>query len=113
MNFTSSRNHNQQQAAVTSTALRSILIPTLMPNNGQAVSELEYSMVIGCLMYTMLCTWPDIAFAMGKLSRYTSNHSTQHWEEIQRVLKYLKKTMDYILTYTWYPSVLEGYTDAS
>ncbi|GKE86664.1 hypothetical protein Tco_1560406, partial [Tanacetum coccineum] len=42
--------------------------------------------LIGCLMYAMTCTRPDIAFAMGKLSR---------------------------LTYTGYPSVLEGYTDAS
>ncbi|GKB92594.1 zinc finger, CCHC-type containing protein [Tanacetum coccineum] len=58
----------------------------LMPNNGQAVSQLEYSRVIGCLMYVMTCTRPDIAFAMGKLSR---------------------------LTYTGYPLVLEGYTDAS
>ncbi|GJS44095.1 hypothetical protein Tco_0569138 [Tanacetum coccineum] len=47
------------------------------------------------------------------LSRYTSNPSTQHWQAVQRVLKYLKKTMDYSLTYTSYPSVLEGYTDAS
>nr|GEV99988.1 hypothetical protein [Tanacetum cinerariifolium] len=31
----------------------------------------------------------------------------------QRVLKYLKKTMDYRLTYTGYSSVLEGYADAS
>ncbi|GJV64503.1 zinc finger, CCHC-type containing protein, partial [Tanacetum coccineum] len=45
----------------------------LMPNNGQAVSQLEYSRVIGCLMYAMTCTWPDIAFAVGKLSMYTSN----------------------------------------
>ncbi|GJZ31329.1 zinc finger, CCHC-type containing protein [Tanacetum coccineum] len=58
----------------------------LMPNNGQAVSQLEYSRVIGCLMYAITCTRPDIAFAMGKLSR---------------------------LTYTSYPSVLEGYTDTS
>ncbi|GJX70353.1 hypothetical protein Tco_0307524 [Tanacetum coccineum] len=85
----------------------------LMPNNGQAVSQLEYSRVIGCLMYAMTCTWPDIAFVMGKLSRYTSNPGTQHWQAIQRVLKYLKKTMDYRLTYIGYPSVLEGYTDAS
>ncbi|GKF05940.1 hypothetical protein Tco_0036608, partial [Tanacetum coccineum] len=49
----------------------------------------------------------------GKLSRYTSNPGTQHWQAIQRVLKYIKKTMDYKLTYTGYPSVLEGYTDAS
>ncbi|GJW09641.1 zinc finger, CCHC-type containing protein [Tanacetum coccineum] len=85
----------------------------LMPNNGQAVSQLEYSRVIGCLMYAMTCTRPDIAFVVGKLSRYTSNPGTQHWQAIQRVLKYLKKTMDYRLTYTSYPSVLEGYTDAS
>ncbi|GKC85059.1 zinc finger, CCHC-type containing protein, partial [Tanacetum coccineum] len=32
---------------------------------------------------------------------------------ISAALKYLKKTMDYSLTYTGYPSVLEGYTDAS
>ncbi|GJS16661.1 zinc finger, CCHC-type containing protein [Tanacetum coccineum] len=48
-----------------------------------------------------------------KLSRYTSNPGTQHWQAIQRVLKYLKKTMNYKLTYIGYPSVLEGYTDAS
>ncbi|GKB14103.1 zinc finger, CCHC-type containing protein [Tanacetum coccineum] len=85
----------------------------LMPNNGQAVSQLEYSRVIDCLMYAMTCTRPDIDFAVGKLSRYTSNPSTQHWQAIQRVLKYLKKTMDNSLTYTGYPLVLEGYIDAS
>ncbi|GJS68379.1 zinc finger, CCHC-type containing protein [Tanacetum coccineum] len=37
----------------------------LMPNNGQAVSQLEYSRVIGCLIYDMTCTRPDIAFAVG------------------------------------------------
>ncbi|GJZ54361.1 zinc finger, CCHC-type containing protein [Tanacetum coccineum] len=57
----------------------------LMPNNGQAVSQLEYSRVIGCLMYAMTYTRPDIDFAVGKLSRYTSNHGTQHWQAIQRV----------------------------
>nr|GEY20364.1 hypothetical protein [Tanacetum cinerariifolium] len=55
----------------------------LMPNNSQAVSQLEYSRLIGCLMYAMTYARPDIAFAGGKLSRYTSN------------------------------PVLEGYTDAS
>ncbi|GJW96335.1 hypothetical protein Tco_0178143 [Tanacetum coccineum] len=50
---------------------------------------------------------------LGKLSRYTSNPDTQYWQAIQRVLKYLKTTMDYSLIYTGYPSVLEGYTDAS
>ncbi|GKF79344.1 hypothetical protein Tco_0234912, partial [Tanacetum coccineum] len=84
----------------------------LMPNNGQAVSQLEYSMMIGCLMYAITCTRPDIAFVVGKLSSYTNNPGTQHWQAIQRVLNYLKKTMDFRLTYIGYPSVLEGYTDA-
>ncbi|GKG17045.1 hypothetical protein Tco_0362002, partial [Tanacetum coccineum] len=40
----------------------------LMPNNGQDVSQLEYSRVISCLMYAINCTRPDIAFVVGKLS---------------------------------------------
>ncbi|GKD61429.1 zinc finger, CCHC-type containing protein, partial [Tanacetum coccineum] len=60
----------------------------LMPNNGQAVSQLEYSKVIGCLMYAMIYTRLDIAFAVGKLRRYTSNPGTQYWQTIQRILKY-------------------------
>nr|GEW68522.1 zinc finger, CCHC-type [Tanacetum cinerariifolium]GEX26782.1 zinc finger, CCHC-type [Tanacetum cinerariifolium] len=85
----------------------------LMPNRGLAISQLEYSRVIGYLIYAMTCTRPDIAFAVGKLSMYTSNLGTQHWQAIQRVLKYLKKTIDYRLVYYGYPSVLKGYTDAS
>ncbi|GJY00401.1 hypothetical protein Tco_0357419 [Tanacetum coccineum] len=61
-------------------------------------------------MYAMTCTRPDIAFAMGKLSRYTSNPGTQHWQAIQRVLNYLKKTMDYRLLYSGYPSASKKQT---
>ncbi|CAM8920281.1 unnamed protein product [Rhodiola kirilowii] len=85
----------------------------LLPNMGEAVSQLEYSQVIGCLMYAMTSTRPDIAYAVGKLSRYTSNPCTHHWEAIRRVLKYLKGTINYGLVYAGFPSVLEGYTDAS
>ncbi|GJW28810.1 zinc finger, CCHC-type containing protein [Tanacetum coccineum] len=62
----------------------------LMPNKGQVVSQLEYSRVIGCLMYDMTCTRPDIAFAVGKLmlegytdaswiSNTEDNSSTSGW----------------------------------
>ncbi|GKC78259.1 zinc finger, CCHC-type containing protein [Tanacetum coccineum] len=78
-----------------------------------SIKDMGRLMVIGCSVYAMTCTKPDIAFDVGKLSRYTSNPDTQHWQSIQRVLKYLKKTMDYSLIYSGYPSVLEGYTDAS
>nr|GEX20092.1 hypothetical protein [Tanacetum cinerariifolium] len=35
----------------------------------KAISQLEYSRVISCLMYAMICTRPDIVFVVGKLSR--------------------------------------------
>lgn len=85
----------------------------LMPNDGRAFSQNQYASAIGSLMYCMTCTRPDIAFAVGKLSRYTSNPSREHWKAIFRVFKYLKKTIDYGLCYSGYPNVLEGYTDAS
>ncbi|GJV82354.1 zinc finger, CCHC-type containing protein [Tanacetum coccineum] len=45
----------------------------LMPNKGQAVSQLEYSRVISCLMYAMTLLILDIAFVVGKLEQgYTS-----------------------------------------
>ncbi|KAJ9538032.1 hypothetical protein OSB04_030765 [Centaurea solstitialis] len=85
----------------------------LMPNKGVPVNQLEYSRAIGSLMYAMLSTRPDIAFAVGKLSRYTHNPGLIHWQTINRVFKYLKGTMDYGLTYSGFTSVLEGYSDAS
>ncbi|GKD92399.1 hypothetical protein Tco_1372236, partial [Tanacetum coccineum] len=64
-------------------------------------------------MYVMTSTRPDIAYAVGRLSMFTSNPSRQHWHVITRVFKYLKGTMNYGLSYVGYPSVLEGCSDAS
>ena len=58
-------------------------------NKGESVAQVEYSRVIGSLMYLMSCTRPDIAYAVNKLSRYTSNPGAMHWQVIMRVLKYL------------------------
>ncbi|GJS12170.1 zinc finger, CCHC-type containing protein, partial [Tanacetum coccineum] len=48
-------------------------IEKLMPNTGKPVDQLEYSRAIGCLMYAMMSTRPDIAYSVGRLSRFTSN----------------------------------------
>ncbi|GJY78442.1 zinc finger, CCHC-type containing protein [Tanacetum coccineum] len=56
------------------------------PNKGTLMSQLEYSRAIGCLMYAMISTRPDIDFAIGKLSRYTSNPSVllgKLWKDIR------------------------------
>nr|GEW49864.1 tRNA (guanine(26)-N(2))-dimethyltransferase [Tanacetum cinerariifolium] len=56
---------------------------------------------------------PDIVYATGRLSKFTSNPSRKHWQAITRIFKYLRGTKDYGLSYVGYPSVLEGYSDAS
>ncbi|GKA85409.1 zinc finger, CCHC-type containing protein [Tanacetum coccineum] len=40
---------------------------------GKPVDQLKYSRAIGCLMYAMTSTRPDIAYAVDRLSRFTSN----------------------------------------
>uniref|UniRef100_A0A2N9EFL2 Uncharacterized protein n=1 Tax=Fagus sylvatica TaxID=28930 RepID=A0A2N9EFL2_FAGSY len=85
----------------------------LVENIGRAIAQLEYASVIGSMMYAMHCTRPDVAFAVNRLSRYTSSPSVEHWKAIARVLGYLKKTKDLGLYYSGYPAVLEGYSDAN
>ncbi|KAH9765249.1 hypothetical protein KPL70_001801 [Citrus sinensis] len=85
----------------------------LLENSGRVVAQLEYASAIGSLMYAMHCTRPDIAFAVCKMSRFTSNPSVEHWKVIGRILGYLKKTINLGLFYNDYPEVLEGYSDAS
>ena len=84
----------------------------LSKNKGDAVSQLKYFKIIGSLMYLMNCTRPDIAYAISKLSRYTSNPGEDHWKAIIQVLRYLRFTRDHGLNFTRYPAVLEGYYDA-
>ena len=64
-------------------------------------------------MHLMQCTRPDVAFAVSKLSRFTSNPSIEHWKAIGRVFGYLMKTKDLGLHYLSFHVILEGYTDAS
>ena len=85
----------------------------LHKNTGTWIRQLEYSQIIKSLMYLMNCTRLDIAYAVSKLSRYTSNPSDQHWTALLRVLGYLSHTKDYALRYRQYPLILEGNSDAN
>ena len=50
-------------------------------------------------MYAMLGTRPDIAFAITTLSQFSSNPGPKHWMAIKRLLRYLRGTLNYSLTY--------------
>nr|GEV48932.1 zinc finger, CCHC-type [Tanacetum cinerariifolium] len=85
----------------------------LSKNRGVGVAQLEYSRIIGMLMYLMTSTQPDLAYAISRLSRYTSNPSYAHWKAITRVLHYLRYNRDYGMHYDRHPAVIEGYIDAN
>ena len=82
-------------------------------NKGEGINQLEYSRVIGSIMYLMNCTRPDIAYAVSRLSRYTCNPGKDHWKALYRVLRYLRGTSNYCLSFGKYPAVIEGSCDAN
>ena len=71
-----------------------------------------YASVVGSLMYAMLCTRPDICYAVGVVSRYQSNPGPAHWIAVKHILKYLRRTKDYMLVYSGSDLNLLGYTDS-
>jgi hypothetical protein len=81
------------------------------------MSHVPYASVVGSLMYAMVCTRPDIAHAVGVLSRYMSKLGKEHWTTVKRVFKYLHGTASYGLCYEGRPGLdrvvdIHGFVDA-
>ena len=55
--------------------------------------------VVGSLIYVMVCTRPDIAFIVSKLSQYMTKPTKAHLSVAKNVLKYLKGTIYHKLIY--------------
>ncbi|CAA0826453.1 Pentatricopeptide repeat-containing protein [Striga hermonthica] len=53
----------------------------------EAMAGVPYSSAVGSLMYAMVCTRPDIAHAVGIVSRYLSNPGKDHWEDVKWILR--------------------------
>ena len=71
-----------------------------------------YASAVGSLMYAMLCTRPDINYAVSVVSRYQSNPGPEHWIAVKHIFKYLKRTKHYCLVFGGENLVVEGYTDS-
>ena len=75
-----------------------------------------YREVIGSLMYAMIYTRPDIAFALGRLSQFLQDPAKQHERGVKRLMRYLRYTINlrirYGLSNGETPKELEVYSDA-
>ncbi|BBG93278.1 transposable element gene [Prunus dulcis] len=56
----------------------------------QVMEKVPYANALGCLMYAMVCTPPDIAQAISVVSSHMVNPGKQHWDAIKWILRYLK-----------------------
>ena len=72
------------------------------PEEGEAlVDEKHYRCIVGSLMYGMIGTRPDLAFAVGQLSRHLHQPSALHLKASQQTLRYWKSTKELGLSYEY------------
>nr|XP_048335959.1 secreted RxLR effector protein 161-like [Ziziphus jujuba var. spinosa] len=65
----------------------------------ESMTKTPNASAVGCIMYLMVCTKPDIAHAISVVSRFMSNLGKSHWEALQWILRHLKGSMDVGLVY--------------
>ncbi|KAM1838444.1 hypothetical protein ACFX14_020106 [Malus domestica] len=58
------------------------------------MKNIPYANLVGSLMYAMVCSRPDIAHAVGMVSRYMHNPGKEHWQAAKWILRYLHGTRD-------------------
>ena len=73
--------------------------------------RIPYASAVGSLIYVMLCTRPNIYYVVGIVSCYQSNPRMGHRRAVKHILKYLRRTRDYMLVYSGGDLNPIGYTD--
>ncbi|CAI7819597.1 unnamed protein product, partial [Closterium sp. NIES-54] len=65
-----------------------------LPSDESVESSGPYPELVGCLMYLMTCTRPDLAYPLSILARYVApgRHRPEHMAAAKRVLRYLCST---------------------
>ena len=80
----------------------------------EVVEPTAYKSIIGSLRY-LVNTRPDLAFAVGVVSRFMEAPSKEHWAVVKHILRYLKGTIKYGCRYgrgTELKPILLGFSDS-
>ena len=75
--------------------VRAPLAAYLPPADGQIDKLIPYRELVGALMFIMISTRPDIAFAIHHLSRFGTCYDNRHYKAAVRVLQYIHHTNDF------------------
>ncbi|GJU02467.1 putative RNA-directed DNA polymerase [Tanacetum coccineum] len=80
--------------------------------NIEKMDRVPYASAVGSLMYAMVCTRPDLAHAVGVVSRFLSNPGKKHWEAVKWIFRYLRGTSKLGITFGNGKPMLVGFTDS-
>jgi transposase InsO family protein len=76
----------------------------------------EYRAAVGALIYLMICTRPDIAFPISRLSKFVAKPGIKHAAALKRLFRYLRGTVDVGISFSAPNSLpspqLIGYSDS-
>jgi len=56
------------------------------------MANIQYQNAVGCLVYAIVCTRFNIAFAVGIISQCLKDPSVKHWSVVKHIMKYLHNT---------------------
>ena len=77
------------------------------------MSFIPHILVVGSIIYAILYTRPDVAYALGIVSRFQTDLEEDHWKAVKNILKYLRRTKNIFLIYDGSDLKLKDYTDFS
>ena len=63
------------------------------------MSHVSYTSTVGSLMYTIVCTRPDLSQAVSMVSRYMHDPDKGHWKAVRWILRYIKDTVNVVLVF--------------
>jgi hypothetical protein len=84
------------------------------PDEQKRMRVILYALAIGSIMYVMLCTHPDVSYALSATSRYKSDYGEAHWTTVNNILNYLRRTKEVFPVFGGEEElIVSGYIDAS
>ena len=81
-------------------------------DDDEIIDEPEYRAIVGCMIYAMTCTRPDLSWAVTRLSQRLSRPGSGDWVLLKQVLRYIKGTIEHRLHFTKSELKLVCYSDA-
>ncbi|TYZ61349.1 hypothetical protein PybrP1_009714 [[Pythium] brassicae (nom. inval.)] len=88
--------------------------PAVVPRGDEMadIASKPYRQAVVSLVFLMLATRPDIAFAVQDVSRFLNSYRRPHWESVKGITKYVKGTSSYSLEFSGGSATLSAFADS-